>query len=81
MLRKLCAAIDLPFDPAMLSWPAGGRSEDGAWAPHWYGAIHSSTGFAGPEGPLPDLTGDAAALCAAALPHYEALAAHKIRLD
>ncbi|NBR89689.1 MAG: HAD family hydrolase [Rhodobacteraceae bacterium] len=81
MLRKLCAAIDLPFDPAMLSWPAGGRSEDGAWAPHWYGAIHSSTGFAGPEGPLPDLTGDAAALCAEALPHYEALAAHKIRLD
>jgi len=23
MLRKLCSAIDLRFDPAMLSWPPG----------------------------------------------------------
>jgi hypothetical protein len=79
MLGLLCAAIDLPYDPAMLRWPAGGRAEDGIWAAHWYGAIHKSTGFAGPEGPLPQLAGPDAALVAASLPFYDKLAALKIR--
>ena len=46
----------------MLAWPAGGRPEDGVWAKHWYGAVHRSTGFAEPEGALPELTGAAAEL-------------------
>ncbi len=50
MLRKLCAALGLDFTGRMLSWPAGGISEDGVWAAHWYGAVHRSTGFAGPKG-------------------------------
>lgn len=79
MLARLCHAIDLPFDPAMLHWPAGGRTEDGIWARHWYGAIHASTGFAGPEDPLPTLTGDAAGLAADALPAYEKLYAQRLR--
>ncbi len=74
-LSRLCAQIGLPWDDAMLSWPSGGHPADGAWAPHWYGAIHRSTGFAGAEGPLPELTGDYASLAAQALPHYEALQA------
>ena len=78
MLEKLCAIIDLPFDPAMLSWPAGGHKSDGIWARHWYGAVHRSTGFAGAEGPLPDLSGREADLVRAALPFYEKLAARKI---
>ncbi len=77
-LRSLCSAIDLPFDPAMLRWPAGPRIEDGVWAKHWYGAVHRSTGFAGAEGPLPALDGALAALCEQAMPHYEKLAAHKL---
>lgn len=48
MLRALCAALDLPFDPAMLSWAPGVRETDGAWAPHWYGAVLESTGFSPP---------------------------------
>ena len=36
MLAALCAALEVPFDPAMLSWPAGPRDSDGVWAPHWY---------------------------------------------
>ena len=54
MLRKLCHLIDLPFDPSMLHWSAGPKPFDGAWALHWYGAVHRSTGFAGAEGPMPD---------------------------
>jgi hypothetical protein len=78
MLRKLCDAIGLGFDPAMLSWPAGPHTGDGVWASHWYNAVHKSTGFAGAEGPLPELNGEAADLCAQALPYYERLAALKL---
>ncbi len=78
MLHLMCDAIGLDFDPAMLSWPAGGHPDDGVWAPHWYGAVHASTGFAGPEGPLPNLTGDAADLLDQTLPYYDQLAREKI---
>ncbi len=74
MLRRLCDRIGLPFDPAMLAWPAGPKPFDGAWAAHWYGTVHRSTGFAGPEGSLPKLEGEAAVLADAAMPHYELLA-------
>ena len=78
MLKKLSDAIDLPFDPAMLSWPAGPRKDDGIWASHWYNAVHKSTEFAGAEGPLPILSGDNLTLLENALPIYDKLAAHKI---
>ncbi|MDF1728211.1 MAG: HAD family hydrolase [Sulfitobacter sp.] len=81
MLRSLCAAIGLPFDPAMLGWDTGPKPYDGAWAPHWYNAVHASTGFAGAEGPLPQLEGAQADLVAQALPHYEALARHRLTAD
>jgi Sulfotransferase domain len=78
MLRKLCAALDIDFTLKMLRWPAGGNDADGVWAPHWYAAVHRSTGFAGAEGPLPALGGVYADLAAQALPSYERLAAHRI---
>jgi hypothetical protein len=56
ILRVLCRALDVPFDDAMLSWPPGPRESDGIWAPHWYGSVHASTGFAPyrpPTEPLP----------------------------
>ncbi len=81
MLRKLCAAIDLPFDPNMLSWPAGGHPSDGVWATHWYGAVHASTGFAGPEGDLPSLPSDLQSVCDAAMPYYERLKADALVLE
>ena len=70
MLRALCHAIDLPFSPAMLSWPKGGNPADGVWAKHWYNAVHNSTGFAGPEGPLPEIESP---ILRDALPLYEAM--------
>ena len=45
VLAELCRRLDVPFDPAMLSWPAGPKPEDGVWAPHWYDAVHRSTGW------------------------------------
>lgn len=78
MLRAVCAVIGLQFDPAMLHWPAGGHRADGVWAAHWYGAVHGSTSFAGPEGELPALAGHAADLVAQAMPHYEHLRALRI---
>lgn len=44
-LSQLCDQIGISFDEAMLSWEAGSRPEDGVWAKHWYGNVHSSTGF------------------------------------
>lgn len=78
MLQRLCAAIGLPFDPAMLSWPTGGHPDDGVWAAHWYGSVHASTGFAPAEGPLPDLPPDRADLAARAMPAYLKLAEFKL---
>ncbi len=73
MLRRLCDHLEIPFDPAMLSWPAGPKPFDGVWAAHWYDAVHRSTGFAGAEGPVPDLTGAAAALNEEAQAYYAKL--------
>ena len=44
-LRAWCSALRLEFTERMLRWPAGPRATDGVWAPHWYAAVLSSTGF------------------------------------
>lgn len=49
ILRKLCQAIGIGFDPAMLAWPSGPHEADGVWGAHWYNAIWQSTGFASAE--------------------------------
>jgi hypothetical protein len=78
MLRVLCDAIGLPFDPAMLCWPAGPKPQDGIWAKHWYGAVHKSTGFAGAEEGLPAVPADLLPVLQAALPIYERLHARRL---
>jgi len=54
-LSVLCQALDIPFDHAMLSWPAGPRPDDGAWAPYWYDSVIASTGFSSPPRTMPIL--------------------------
>ncbi len=44
-LRDLCSRLDVPFDEAMLSWPAGPKPEDGVWASDWYERVHRTTTF------------------------------------
>ncbi len=45
VLTDLCIRLQIPFDKAMLQWPAGPKKEDGIWAKYWYDNVHKSTGF------------------------------------
>lgn len=79
VLGRLCAALGLGFDEAMLSWAPGPRDTDGVWAPHWYAAVQASTGFA-PYDPAPaEVPERLRPLVAAAQPYYDELAAHRLR--
>jgi hypothetical protein len=79
VLSRLCARLGLPFDPAMLHWPAGPRPEDGVWAKHWYQAVHVSTGFEPyrpKAAPFPDRLRPLLEECR---PHYDRLAARALK--
>jgi hypothetical protein len=76
-LTALCAAIGLDFDEAMLRWPKGQHPDDGVWAPHWYGAIFDSTGFAPPDEKVVDLPGHLQAIADEAQVYYDRMAMHK----
>ncbi|WP_207477108.1 sulfotransferase-like domain-containing protein [Arenibaculum pallidiluteum] len=73
VLRRLCAALDVPFTEAMLRWPAGRRPTDGVWAPHWYASVEASTGFGPPPPEPPALPAGLARVAEAARPYYERL--------
>lgn len=80
VLSALCAALDIPFFEQMLSWPAGKRASDGVWAPAWYAAVESSTGFSAPRAPaqLDDLPDSLKRIAVQARGDYEHLAGFKI---
>jgi hypothetical protein len=80
-LAMLCAEIGLGFSDRMLHWPAGPKPYDGAWAAHWYNAVHRSTGFAGAEGPLPEVPEERRALLETALPMYDAMRDKALRIS
>ena len=78
-LEALCAALGVPFDPAMLAWPAGPRPTDGVWARYWYDGVAASTGFGPPRPPAaPQLPPRLEALAAACGPFYSELAAARL---
>jgi hypothetical protein len=76
-LSALCAAIDLDFTDSMLNWPKGQHPDDGVWAPHWYGAIFDTTGFAPPDDKAIILPDHLRSIADEARPFYERMAAHK----
>ncbi len=78
-LGKLCAALGIPFDISMLSWPPGRRETDGIWASHWYASVEASTGFGPPPGPLPQLGAEAAAIADACADDYAHLSRYRIK--
>ncbi|MEQ9315940.1 MAG: HAD family hydrolase [Henriciella sp.] len=79
MLRALCSAIGIPYTDAMLSWQAGRKPEDGAWAPHWYDAVWQSTGFGEPRAHILGLPSELMDLAEEALPSHEAIATHRLK--
>jgi hypothetical protein len=78
VLARLCAALGIPSEPAMLSWAPGRRDTDGPWASHWYGAVEASTGFGAPETGRVDLPDEAQRLADRCRPYYERLAKYRI---
>lgn len=79
MLSALCSALRIGFREEMLSWPAGRRGSDGAWAPAWYDAVERSTGFeAPPQGREPVLSDALRVIADQARPYFEALSIHKL---
>jgi hypothetical protein len=82
VLRALCAALGVPFDARMLSWPAGRRPTDGVWAPYWYASVEASTGFGPYRGDdVPELPDHLAALADECRPYYDELAELALRPD
>jgi len=79
VLSRLCAALRIPWDRAMLSWAPGRRETDGPWAAHWYGSVEASTGFGSPDTDAVELPEGAQRLADRCRPYYERLAAHRIK--
>ena len=78
VLRQLALKLNLEFSSDMLTWRAGARAEDGVWAPHWYHAVHKSTGFA-PYAPKSDFPDHLQPLLDDCLPWYEKLYEQALR--
>lgn len=81
MLRALCRAVGVPFDPAMLSWEAGPKPEDGVWAEHWYANVWRSTGFASYIPRTEDVPVELRGVAAECRAIYEPLHARRLRPD
>jgi hypothetical protein len=74
-LARLCDAVGIDWDAAMLSWRAGGHPQDGIWASHWYDRVNASTGFAPPdECPQPALDPQLQAVADGCMEDYRFLA-------
>jgi len=73
VLGRLCNALAMEWDPAMLKWEKGLHSEDGIWGVHWYDKVNASTGFERSAGEMPDLEGDYLAVADACRADYEAV--------
>ncbi len=78
VLAKLCAALDVPWTSAMLSWEPGLRAEDGVWAPHWYDQVAASTGFRPPAPVKRDVPRALRTLVETCRPLYETLYRNRI---
>jgi hypothetical protein len=72
-LVRLCRALGIAWDPAMLHWEPGLRPTDGVWASHWYHTVLTSTGFAAAPEREVVLPGECASAVDECLPDYRYL--------
>lgn len=73
VLARLCRALGIAWDEAMLRWDKGPHPDDGIWGAHWYDKVNASTGFGAPPGNLPQLDGAYAEVADACREDYLAL--------
>lgn len=78
MLKKLCASLEIPFDAAMLSWPAGNRDTDGVGTPWSDSQIQTSTGFERPLGRAPRLDDSLQEVADLAMTYYDRLSRYRL---
>lgn len=78
VLERLCVALGIGYDPAMLSWAPGRRETDGVWAPHWYAGVEASTKFGPYTPPSAAVPERLMPLVEAARPYYDELYAHRV---
>ncbi len=78
-LSRLCEAVGVPFDDAMLSWPPGLRATDGIWAKHWYGEVARSTSFQNYRPRTAEVPERLREVCARCQECYDHLAAFRLR--
>ena len=78
ILTRLCDAIGVDFQEAMLSWPPGRRNTDGVWAKYWYDAVERSTGFESPRETKTELAPELEGLARLCQPFYDELAQHRL---
>ena len=80
MLERLCEALGISWDSAMLSWQPGPRPTDGIWGAHWYDSVDNSSGFGPPDSRPIELTAEEQTVADACRPFYERLSQHRITL-
>jgi len=80
-LSAICESVNIPFDNAMLNWPAGPRDTDGVWAPHWYKSVMNSTGFGSPRTESPIVSSTCSDMLERCRPAYERLYKLKISIN
>lgn len=79
MIGLLCEALGVSFQEKMLSWPAGRRATDGAWAKYWYAAVEKSTAFE-PYKPKNEIVpAEFRSLESQCISYYDRLYAHRLR--
>ena len=79
MLTALCERVGVPFEEAMLDWPAGPRDTDGVWARHWYAQVETSTGFRTYRPKNEPVPAELRPVLEQCRPLYEELAEHRIQ--
>ncbi len=77
-LQRLCAALEVRFSESMLTWAAGRRPTDGAWAPYWYASVEKSTRFQPYAPHRRPLEAQLARLATECRRHYEKLYNHRL---
>ncbi len=79
VMRRLCEALQIPFEEGMLQWAPGPIPQDGVWAKYWYENVHRSSGFQKQQEKERKLPEHLIPLYEEAMPYYQELFALSIK--